>query len=112
MIYDGFFSHKDALAFEKIRNSTEDQLGKIKLNVSDPRFKELFFRYRARNFPHSLTDDEQKKWNEYRKAIFDEKKDEYFVRLESYLNEFQSEKYKYDALKGLSDYVQSITENT
>jgi exodeoxyribonuclease-1 len=33
---------------------------------ADERLSELLFRYRARNFPHTLTDAEQQQWQEHR----------------------------------------------
>ena len=35
----------------------------------DPRLAEMVFRYRARNFPATLSDDEQVLWEEHRAAM-------------------------------------------
>ncbi|KAF3981575.1 MAG: exodeoxyribonuclease I [Methylococcales symbiont of Hymedesmia sp. n. MRB-2018] len=109
MIYDGFFSHKDKVVCEKIRNASAEDLTNIKFTMSDSRFKELFFRYRARNFPQSLTNVEQQCWENYRQAIFAEKKENYFKVLNTHLSEYQSEKQKHSALFDLHRYVESIT---
>ncbi len=111
MIYDGFFSHKDKIVFEKIRSLSAEKLATEKFTVSDKRFTELFFRYRARNFPQSLSTAEQDKWLKYRQTIFGGNMSDYFTVLDSYLNKYQSEKQKYDALSNLYEYTQAITHD-
>ena len=37
----------------------------------DPRLAELLFRYRARNWPETLTADERDRWNAYRRLRLD-----------------------------------------
>jgi exodeoxyribonuclease-1 len=41
-------------------------------SFEDERLSHLLFRYRARNFPHTLGEDEQQAWEEHRAArLFD-----------------------------------------
>ena len=42
-------------------------LGTRDFGFSDPRLPELLFRYRARNWPDSLSAAERTRWNEYRR---------------------------------------------
>ena len=53
-----------------IRQSTPEQLIDFEPNVSDPRIKPLLFRYRARNFPHTLNETEQLKWQSHLQDYF------------------------------------------
>jgi exodeoxyribonuclease-1 len=69
MIYSGgFFSDDDRERMAAIRAATPEQLADQHWAFDDPRVPEMLFRYRARNFPGSLTADEQAHWDEYRAA--------------------------------------------
>jgi exodeoxyribonuclease-1 len=62
----GFFSDGDNTRMERIRKSSAEELGDLKLSFDDIRLSEMLFRYRARNFPESLNEEETLQWNEYR----------------------------------------------
>lgn len=68
MLYSGgFFSDADKQNMELIRETPAEQLGALELAFQDNRLEEMFLRYRARNYPFSLSDDERSRWEEYRK---------------------------------------------
>ena len=50
-----------------MRNSSADKLGSASCVFKDPRYAELLFRYRARNWPASLSDDEADHWQAFRR---------------------------------------------
>ncbi|MDH5591618.1 MAG: exodeoxyribonuclease I [Gammaproteobacteria bacterium] len=62
----GFFSSNDKRKMELIRHAEPDHLKTLSLPFDDPRLPEMLFRYRARNWPDSLTDGEQEQWQHYR----------------------------------------------
>lgn len=67
MLYSGgFFSNDDRARMEKIRNSTPQDLAGLDLPFDDSRLAEMLFRYRARNYPETLNDAEQTRWQEFR----------------------------------------------
>lgn len=67
MLYSGgFFSPADKEAMEIIRNTPPEQLADLQLNFKDKRLEEMLFRYRARNYPEYLLDDEFERWETYR----------------------------------------------
>ena len=66
-LYDGFAADGDKRAFPKIRNSKPSELGALATELKDPRYPELLFRYRARNWPESLDDAERGRWDHYRR---------------------------------------------
>ena len=66
----GFFSNTDYDRMDRIRKSSPEELGKLNLTFDDPRLPEMLFRYHARNFPESLSNEERQRWNEYRKERF------------------------------------------
>jgi len=69
MIYaGGFFSSSDRRLMDKIRSTNPAGLSKSKWAFQDPRLAEMLFRYRARNFPDSLTPAEQQQWQAQRLA--------------------------------------------
>ncbi|MDT7525031.1 exodeoxyribonuclease I [Pseudidiomarina sp. GXY010] len=66
MLYSGpFFSEQDRSNMDIIRNTAPEQLPGLTLNFSDSRLPEMLFRYRARNYPSTLTDSELLKWREF-----------------------------------------------
>lgn len=63
----GFFNDEDYSMMQRIRTSTSNELSNLNLPFNDSRLPELLFRYRARNFSQTLTDEEIGRWNAYRK---------------------------------------------
>ena len=63
----GFFSNADRNTMQQLHSLTPEELSKSAPIFEDSRLPEMLFRYRARNFPHTLTTDEQGRWAEYRK---------------------------------------------
>jgi exodeoxyribonuclease-1 len=66
----GFFKDADYSRMEKIRESSAEKLEELNLSFDDSRLPEMLFRYRARNFPETLNDEDNQRWNEYRHAKF------------------------------------------
>ena len=66
MIYSGgFFNNNDKVKISEVRSSTAEQLVDKDFGFQDSRLDEMLFRYRARNFPHSLNDEESLLWKSY-----------------------------------------------
>ncbi len=67
MLYSGgFFSNDDKSRMEIIHETTPDKLAEIDLPFQDKRLTDMLFRYRARNYPDSLTSEERKYWDKFR----------------------------------------------
>ena len=58
----GFFSAVDKKAMTQIRHTAPEQLATFPLRYEDARLPEMLFRYRARNFPNTLTGEEWQTW--------------------------------------------------
>ena len=58
----GFFADADKRLMAKIRNTPPDQLTSSRPKFTDSRLVEMLFRYRARNYPELLRQDELSKW--------------------------------------------------
>lgn len=67
MLYSGgFFSDGDKRSMERVRSATAEELADETFVFEDERLPEMLFRYRARNFPASLSAQERALWEEYR----------------------------------------------
>ena len=66
MLYSGgFASHADKNTMTEVRNSSSAQLADHSFCFEEERYNELLFRYRARNFPDSLSETEAEQWQEF-----------------------------------------------
>ncbi|OHC29369.1 MAG: exodeoxyribonuclease I [Pseudomonadales bacterium RIFCSPLOWO2_12_59_9] len=61
-LYDGFLGDRDRRLCEQVRRAEPEELARPVWPFDDARLPELLFRYRARNFPHTLTLDEAERW--------------------------------------------------
>jgi len=64
-LYDGFISEADKRVADEMRHCTVDELGKRHFVFDDSRLNEMQLRYRARNFPSSLSGNEIQEWREF-----------------------------------------------
>ncbi len=75
-LYGGFVSNDDRRLLERLRalpaQALAEQLADRQPNFADERLSELLFRYRARNFPTSLSADEQQQWQTHCKQVLEE----------------------------------------
>nr|MBF0685725.1 exodeoxyribonuclease I [Pseudomonas sp.] len=60
-LYEGFLGERDRRLCDQVRSGVAGNLTSS-LPFDDPRLPELLFRYRARNFPKSLSETEQQQW--------------------------------------------------
>jgi len=67
-LYGGFVSNADRRRLNDLRLRTPDELAKARPSFEDARLGELLWRYRARNFPESLSAEEQQRWQTHRSA--------------------------------------------
>ncbi len=62
----GFFSRDDRQRMQRIVQSKPSALHDFPPVFDDDRLPEMLFRYRARNWPETLDEDERERWQEYR----------------------------------------------
>jgi len=66
MIYSGgFFNPHDKALIDEIRCLNSKQLTQYQVDSKDARLPEMFFRYKARNYPESLSKSERDRWIEF-----------------------------------------------
>jgi exodeoxyribonuclease-1 len=67
MIYSGgFFPQQDRRLMDKIRSTEPGKLGQQEWPFKDPRLTEMLFRFRARNYPDTLSANESRQWQTQR----------------------------------------------
>ena len=64
-LYGGFIGNEDRRTLHRLRELTPEQLAAKRPGFADGRLDELVFRYRARNFQHTLTEPEQARWQHH-----------------------------------------------
>ena len=67
-LYGGFVGNADRRRLNQLRELSADKLAASRPAFDDPRLAELLLRYRARNFPTSLSEQEQQLWQQHRSA--------------------------------------------
>lgn len=108
-LYNGFFSDADRATMKIILQTDPQNLPALDLTFQDPRLEALLFRFRARNYPNTLTDSEQKRWLEHRReALSPERVQDYVMQLEQFYNQYESDKEKLALLKALFDYARGL----
>jgi len=71
-LYGGFVGNADRRRLNDLRQLKAQELASARPAFDDARLPELLWRYRARNFPQSLSADEQARWESHRSAhLFD-----------------------------------------
>ena len=63
-LYDNFISNKDRKICDEIQHLSLDQISSFKPNFEDIKLSKLFLNFKARNYPETLTEDEQEDWFE------------------------------------------------
>lgn len=67
-LYDGFVSDKDKIRVASVAKASRDELVDLQPQFDDERLAPLLVRYKARNFPNSLSADERDQWEQWRNA--------------------------------------------
>lgn len=119
-LYGGFLSPDDRRALQRVRGMSPAQLAQRaaegKLSFGDERLDELVFRWRARNFPASLSASEAQRWDAHRSARLHEGEGgaqtlaAFFEQIDA-LSENADERGQ-EILGGLYDYAEQIAPET
>jgi len=114
-LYQGFLNDRDKATLAEVRAASEKTLSSTTYSFYDKRLPELLFRYRARNFPNSLSKKEQAQWQEHRvqrlTQALDERiltLDQFNQRIEKLLKEHEGDDNKTKVLRELQNYGNSL----
>ncbi len=111
-LYGGFVGNEDRRRLERLRSLPPGKLAQARPGFDDRRLEELAWRYRARNFPETLTEEDLERWEEHRMACLVEGQggaltfDELFARLDTLGGE--ADERGEEILGALYDYAESI----
>ncbi len=67
-LYGGFIGSADRRLLEALRKESPQRLATAAPHFEDERLGEILFRYRARNFPETLSEQEMEHWEQHRAA--------------------------------------------
>jgi exodeoxyribonuclease-1 len=67
-LYGGFVGDADRRRLLRVRGLSPADLARERVGFDDPRLEEIVFRYRARNWPETLTVEESERWEAHRAA--------------------------------------------
>ncbi|VEH55766.1 Exodeoxyribonuclease I [Providencia rustigianii] len=108
-IYSGFFSPSDRSTMDIIRETAPQNLPGLDLSFEDKRMKELFFRYKARNYPATLSYDEQQRWLQHRRDYFTEARlTEYMQQIQLLMDIHHEDEKRCQQLKALVSYAADL----
>ncbi|WP_255987631.1 exodeoxyribonuclease I [Chitinolyticbacter albus] len=88
-LYGGFLGNNDRRTLARATTLSGIELARERFSFDDKRLPELLFRYRARNFPDTLTEAEQQRWNQLRMERLFEGRDGYLT-LEAYCEQIDT----------------------
>lgn len=105
-LYEGFIPDGDKLKMQDVRGRNANELADYHPMFEDPRFPDLLLHYKGRNFPNSLDEHEQKKWEKYRLARLQSQE-------QNFVNELENLKDEMDPglLEDLLLWYQSLAQN-
>lgn len=104
-IYNGFLNSQDKLRCQTIRTTPIELLTNLSLDFDDPRLSKLFFRYKARNYPQTLTEQEQMIWRDHcRDKLTSAKVQDYLLTLEQLAEASYQQPDKIAIIKQLYHY--------
>lgn len=107
-LYQGFFSAADKAAMDVVRSTAPENLEGLDIQFSDPRLAPLLFRYRARNYPASLNQQEQEKWAEHCREHFTAALPDHLALIEQLAQQYHDDENKLAILKSVYRYTESI----
>lgn len=67
MLYSGFLGDRDRATLDRLRRMPPEELSRARPSFDDQRLPELLFRYRARNYPDTLSPEETARWETFRR---------------------------------------------
>ncbi len=109
MLYDGFIDRADNTVMAEVREASPEQLAERSWVFKDRRLPELLFRYRARNYPGSLTAAERDQWREHcRQKLETEPRYDFVAELEQELAREDLSERQRGALNDLRLYAGNL----
>jgi len=111
-LYSGFINNNDRRLLNELRTMSPETLAKAQPSFTDSRLEELLFRYRARNYPQTLSEAEHATWQQHCAGRLHGNTAD-ALNLETFFAELercaQNNVENVEILQHLRDYAQMIT---
>lgn len=107
-LYDGFVAPRDKLRSETVRNMSSDELRKTDLQFDDARLREILPRYKARNMPSSLSDDDRAAYESYRVERLTQQSAHFIERVQALAAQTDLSDHQHYILEELQLWYQAI----
>ncbi|GFD89041.1 exodeoxyribonuclease I [Tenacibaculum sp. KUL152] len=111
----GFLNDEDKRWCEQVVSSSPENLATLAEKTQHEGLKKLLFRYRARNYPNTLTADEVTRWQHHRQARLTDPNshgsitiEQYMMRLEQLAHEHHDNPEKQAILRALFQYAENL----
>lgn len=106
-LYDGFIPDSDKHKMSAVRAAAPKDLKGFDPGFSDKRLQKMLVRYKARNYPNSLTDEERGEWEAYRAERLKNAMPHFIEELQKAIDKYPDEDSQY-ILEELRLYAESI----
>ncbi len=113
-LYQGFTSPADKALMERIQAMDITQYADFEPDFEDLKLKSLWFRFKARNYPHLLNESESSKWHNHCRERLMSSSDYFGLTFESFssqletlVEQYQQDEEKLAVLKALFKYLQN-----
>ncbi|GAA5217650.1 exodeoxyribonuclease I [Corallincola platygyrae] len=113
-LYGGFFSDHDKHCMQVIHQANPSDLPALQPNFENPQLHEMFFRFKARNYPELLSEQEQVRWRVFRESRLASPNpyaidiETFSIELENLAHEHENDAAKMAILRSLYQYAQSL----
>jgi exodeoxyribonuclease-1 len=111
----GFLNDEDKRWCEQVLSTSPEALATLANSTQNEGLKKQLFRYRARNFPNTLTADELTRWQYHRQARLTDASSQgsitlesYMMRLEQLAHEHSDNPEKQAILRALYQYAENL----
>ncbi len=111
----GFFSDADRQKMQQVLKTNPQDLGTKEWHFEDNRLNTLLFRFRGRNYPHTLTAQELEKWQRHREFRLTDPSSgssmqlqPFIQEIEQLMSEFHNVPKKLSILRDLLKYAENL----
>lgn len=107
-LYEGFVPDIDKARIDTVRRATPELLADLHPQFTDERLAPLLLHYKARNFPHSLAEDEVPLWETWRSGRIRAQLPSFVDRLQKLARHYAGDDAKGFILQELQLWAESI----
>lgn len=111
----GFLNKEERLWCDRVITTDADNLAALSDDIQHPGLKSLLFRYRARNYPQTLTHEEMMRWQRHRQARLCDPTspasltlEPFMLKLEQLAHEHSDNPEKQAILRALYQYAENL----